>query len=293
MNRTPLSRRQWITGALGLAGVAANAKPFQHAIGAQLYTVRTVIGKAEDDTLRRIAAAGYTEVETTGLDNLDAMAPLLQKYKLKPVSRHLDVAVITGKWPDGKVKTTLAQSIDTARMHGIEYLVFPYVPPADRGSADNYRKLADQMNQAAEQVHAAGLTFCYHNHAFEFGGSPGQRAIDIFTDRWDKKLVNLELDVFWVSVAGHDPVEMLKQYKGRVPLIHLKDKATGTPVQYDEKVPAPTFKEVGSGSLDFPAILRAAEQTGVKHYFVEQDQTPADPVDSLAKSYRFLRNLNL
>jgi sugar phosphate isomerase/epimerase len=186
----------------------------------------------------------------------------------------------------------LAQSIDAAKKHGIDYLVFPYVPPADRGSADNYRKLADQMNQAAEQVHSAGLTFCYHNHAFEFGGTQGQRAIDIFNERWDNKLVNLEMDVFWVSVAGQDPVEMLKQYKGRVPLIHLKDKATGTAVQYDEKVPAATFKEVGSGSLDFLAVLRAAEAAGVKHYFVEQDQTPGDPVDSLRKSYEFLRKVD-
>jgi sugar phosphate isomerase/epimerase len=100
------------------------------------------------------------------------------------------------------------------------------------------------------------------------------------------------MDVFWVSVAGQDPVEMLKQYKGRVPLIHLKDKATGTAVQYDEKVPAATFKEVGSGSLDFLAVLRAAEAAGVKHYFVEQDQTPGDPVDSLRKSYEFLRKVD-
>ena len=275
-----------MTGALGLAALA-NAKPFRHAIGAQLYTVRNVIEKAEEETLRRIAAIGYTELETTGRDNLDAMAPLFEKYKLRPVSIHLDVAVLTGK-----SKTTLAESIDGAKKHGIEYLVFPYVPPEDRGSADNYRKLADQMNQAAEQVHAAGLTFCYHNHAFEFGGAQGQRAIDIFNERWDKKLVNLEMDVFWVSVAGQDPVEMLNQYKGRVPLLHLKDKATGTAVQYDEKVPAPTFKEVGSGSLDFAGILRAAERAGVKHYFVEQDQTPGDPVDSLAKSYGFLRKLD-
>lgn len=291
MNPYRLNRREWLTGALGLAAVAS-AKPFQHAIGAQLYTVRNVIGKAEEETLRRIAAIGYTELETTGRDNLDKMAPLFKKYNLKPVSRHLDVPVITGKWPDGKVQGNLAQSIDSAKKHGVEYLVFPYVPPTERGSADNYRRLADQMNVAAEQVHGAGLTFCYHNHAFEFGGTQGQRPIDIFNERWDKKLVNLELDAFWVSVAGLDPVAVLAEYKGRVPLIHLKDKASGTPVQYDEKVPATTFKEVGAGSLDFASILKASEHAGVKHYFVEQDQTPGDPVDSLAKSYRFIRSVN-
>ena len=102
-----------------------------------------------------------------------------------------------------------------------------------------------------------------------------------------------ELDLFWVSVAGHDPVKILKEYKGRVPLVHLKDKKAGTPVQFDERVPKETFQEVGSGELKFPEILKTAASVGVKHYFVEQDQTPGDPVDSLAKSYKYLRGLSL
>jgi len=85
---------------------------------------------------------------------------------------------------------------------------------------------------------------------------------------------------------------MLKQNAGRVPLVHLKDKAKGTPVLYEEaKVTPQTFKEVGAGVLDFPAILKAAAAAGSKHYFVEQDQTPGDPVASLRQSYEYLRNL--
>jgi sugar phosphate isomerase/epimerase len=137
------------------------------------------------------------------------------------------------------------------------------------------------------------LTFCYHNHAFEFGGAQGERPIDIFHERLDKKLVFFEVDVFWISVAGGDPVQMLKEHEGRVPLLHLKDKAAGTPVQYNENVPPAAFKEVGSGSLDFPAILKTAESIGVKHYFVEQDQTPGDPIDSLKKSYNYLRSVKV
>ena len=107
------------------------------------------------------------------------------------------------------------------------------------------------------------------------------------------KLVGLELDVFWVSVGGNDPVEMLKQNADRVPLVHLKDKAKGAPVLYEEaKVTPQTFKEVGSGSLDFAAILKAAAAAGAKHYFVEQDQTSGDPLDSLRQSYQHLSKLN-
>jgi sugar phosphate isomerase/epimerase len=104
--------------------------------------------------------------------------------------------------------------------------------------------------------------------------------------------VAFELDAFWVSVAGLDPAEFIQKLSGRVPLIHLKDKAAGTPVMYKESVPPATFKEVGSGVMDFPKLLRAAAAAGVEHYFVEQDQTPGDPVDSLRKSFGYLSKLN-
>jgi sugar phosphate isomerase/epimerase len=143
------------------------------------------------------------------------------------------------------------------------------------------------------KVVQAGMKFGYHNHAFEFEGKPGERPIDIFVERFDPKIVNFQLDVFWVSVAGNDPVEWINRLKSRVISIHLKDKAASQPVVYKENVPKETFKEVGKGSLDFPAILRAAESVGVEYYLVEQDQTPGDPVDSLALSYQYLRGLSL
>jgi sugar phosphate isomerase/epimerase len=94
------------------------------------------------------------------------------------------------------------------------------------------------------------------------------------------------------SASSSLPVEMLKQNAGLVPLVHLKDKAKGTPVLYEEgKVTSQTFKEVGAGVLDFGAILNAAAVAGVKHYFVEQDQTAGDPVDSLRQSYEYLRKV--
>ena len=105
----------------------------------------------------------------------------------------------------------------------------------------------------------------------------------------DKRNVGLEMDVFWVTVAGHDPVDLLGTYAGRVPLLHVKDKAKGIPAapQFNENVPKQTFKEAGNGSIDIPAVLRAADTAGVKHYFVEQDQTP-DPIASLRQSYEYL-----
>ncbi len=281
-----LNRRTWLgstAAALGWARFAAAAGGnFHHALGVQLYTVRSVWNGHEEDDLRRIAEIGYTEVETTGQNKLDMISPLLAKYKLKAVSTHLSDGVV--------IKP---ETIDTAKKYGVEYLVYPYVPPSERGSADGYKKLADQMNEAGRQCHAAGLTFCYHNHAFEFGGAMRERPIDIFNARLDKQLVNFEVDVFWVSVAGGDPVAFLKEHAGRVPLLHLKDKAAGTAVQYNENVPKETFKEVGSGTVDIAAILKIAPSVGVKHYFVEQDQTPGDPIESLKKSYDYLRSVKV
>ena len=120
----------------------------------------------------------------------------------------------------------------------------------------------------------------------------GSRPIDILIKECDKKLVGFEIDIFWVSVAGHDPASFLKSLSGRVPLIHLKDKAIGTENSFSElKVPAGAFKEVGAGVLNVPQILDAAAKAGAKEYIVEQDQCPGSPVDSLIQSYKYLRSL--
>ena len=102
------------------------------------------------------------------------------------------------------------------------------------------------------------------------------------------ELVKLELDVFWVSVAGHDPVALLNKYSGRVPLLHLKDKQKGAPTALEEsKVPPATFVPVGSGAVDFKALLAAAPAAGVQHYFVEQDHAVGGtPLEGIASSFK-------
>ncbi|MDQ6705668.1 MAG: sugar phosphate isomerase/epimerase [Acidobacteriota bacterium] len=272
--------------AIGAAGPAWAAS-FKHPLGAQLYTVRTITPTKAEETLRAIGEIGYREVEL-GRAELPKFAPFLKQDRLKPVSCHVEAPLITGK-----DLSALGSAIDELKNYGVEYLVLPYIRPEDRGDLDFFRNLTDKMNRAGEQCHAAGLQFCYHNHAFEFEGEKRKRPIDLMIERLDPKNVGFEMDVFWVSVAGNDPVAMLSQLKGRVPLVHLKDEKRGTPTQYNEKVSKDTFQEVGHGSLDFPAILRAAEAAGVKHYFVEQDQTPGDPVASLKQSYDYLRSLKI
>jgi len=281
------SRRQFLQASSLTAALAAVAQTKQlKSIGVQLYTVRTVLPQKPAETLNAIRAIGYQEIEAT-YAGLDKIWPAITASGLKPVSIHLDSTMVTKGNPDD-----LARALDQLKQRGFTYAVFPYLPPAERGGLDVIKGVADKLNMAGEKCRAAGLTLCYHNHAFEFEPMEGTTPFQVMMDRTDKKLVGLEMDVFWVSVAGHDPAELLQKLKGRVPLLHCKDKATGTEVIYKETVPRTTFKEVGSGVLEWPKVLKAAAAAGVAHYFVEQDQTPGDPVDSLKQSFGFLSKVD-
>ena len=268
---------------LGGAGLASAGAGFKKPIGVQLYTVREILPKDPAQTLKAIEKIGYTEVEVLG-EGFPSIEALLKKDKLTAVSGHFGGdMILKPDWDAWK------KAVDVAHRGGLKYMVMPYVPVSDRGGLDFFRSFADKLNQAGAITRHAGIKMAYHNHCFEFKPTEGKVPLDVLMERLDPKLVGLEMDVFWVSVGGHDPVERLKKYTGRVPLVHLKDKAKGTPVQYNENVPGQDFMAVGSGTLDFPAILKAAEAAGVQHYFVEQDHTPGNPLDSLRKSFEYLR----
>jgi sugar phosphate isomerase/epimerase len=295
----PYNRRSFFRTVSASITAALPAMPqtehFRKPLGAELYTVREILPHNADRTLKRIKEIGYTEVEGNRAD-LALIAPICRKYGLAIPSGHLETGLVTGRRKEWNLPAALTweAAVEEAKSYGLEYVVIPYVRPDERGSPDDWRTLCDKLNQAGETAHKAGLPLCYHNHAFEFAGEPGQRYIDILLEHTDPNLVHLEVDVFWVSAGGQDPVEFLTRNAARVRLIHLKDKPAGMPVMHDESEAKPSdFREIGNGSLDFPAILRAAEKAGVAHYYVEQDYTPGDPVDSLHVSYRRLRALTI
>ena len=255
-------------------------------LGVQLYTVRGVLPKQPAETLKSIREIGFHEIEAT-YSGLDAIWPMVEASGLKPVSIHLDNTLMN----DGK-EEALARAIEQVKKWGFTYAVFPYLPPAERGGLEKIRVLCDKLNRAGEKCRAAGLRFAYHNHAFEFEPMEGTSGFDLMVQRLDKNLCGFELDCFWVSVAGHDPAKLLHDLAGRVPLVHLKDKPANAPVMYKESVDRSSFKEVGNGSIDWKAVLRAAAAAKVEHYFVEQDQTPGDPIDSLRQSFGYVSKLD-
>jgi len=254
-------------------------------VGVQLYTVRTILPKKPLETLRAIEQIGYREVECTA-DHLDDIWPSLKETSLKAVSVHLNPQLFIHQ-PD-----KLPAALEDAKKHNFEYVVCPWIDPRDRGGIEMIRKLGDTLNHAGELAHQAGMRLCYHNHAFEYQSTPDGRLLDVLMKATDPKLVSLELDVMWAQVAGVDPVSILKQYGDRIPLVHLKNVARGTEQRFNENIPAAAFHDLSDGAVDIPAVIAAAKRAGVKHYFVEQDQTPGDPIESLRKSFQYLESLS-
>jgi sugar phosphate isomerase/epimerase len=296
-----LSRRDAGKSLLtGLAVTPALSAATRRPLGFQLYTVRKLVPDHARETLQRIAQIGYREIESIRANNA-VVLPLCKEFGLHAVSAHLDTPLVTGNWspwkeayPQGQPEgLTWQKAVDDAATAGFKFVVIAYLMPGERGSLDTFRRYADQFNHAGEAAQKAGMQLCYHHHAFEFGPKEGSRPIDVFLERLDPKLVKFEMDVFWVSVGGQDPVELLHQWKGRVALMHLKDKAPGLKTHFAEDLSPNAFREVGLGVLDFKGILRGAEAAGVQHYFVEQDEVAEDPVESLRTSYQTLEALKL
>ncbi|HWZ30717.1 MAG TPA: sugar phosphate isomerase/epimerase [Bryobacteraceae bacterium] len=280
------SRRKFLEySATALATVRSSFGSSLDAIGVQLYTVRKLLGSRPGATLRALDQIGYAEAEVVWT-SMDAIWNDLKKTRLKPISVHLDSALFSS---ENTAKLTAA--ISHCKELGFRYVVYPYTAPNQRGGLDSFRSLADVLNRAGEACRKVDLELCYHNHGFEFQPMGNTTGMETLLSRTDKALVGWEMDIFWVSVAGFHPSDLLKQYAGRVPLMHLKNKAEGIPVRYDESLPPSAFREVGDGVLRIPIILRDGEAAGVQHFFVEQDETPGDPIDSLRRSYRYLRDL--
>ncbi len=279
----------------GVAGVPGFAKG-PMAPGVQLYTVRNEVLKQPLATLQAIAEIGYREVEMLR-NQVKTLAPLLKRVSLTPVSLHFETPLLTGNWtawqhadmPPIEAGVTFEDCVLLARDHGFRYIVFNYLSPEERLGLDFYRSLADKLNQAARKAKAAGLQFCYHNHDFEFQPKAGGRPIDVLLKHMDPNLIRLEVDVFWVSMAGVNAAEFLREHANRVELVHLKDRAKGTPIHYDiVTVPNETYRELGSGDLPLRDILKAISHTNARHMFVEQDFSK-DPIASLRQSYAFLK----
>lgn len=252
-------------------------------VGVQLYTLRNEIGKDPRGTLARVAQLGYKQVETFGYGNgkwfgltVAELSAVLKDNGLGSPSGHIFPGSIFLK--DGW-EEQWKPAVADAKVLGQQYITIPWLEEAYRNSADNYKKIAEGLNKAGEMARSGGLKLAYHNHDFEFAAVDGTTGFDILTRNTDAKLVQFELDLYWAVKAGHDPVSLFKQHPGRFPMWHVKDM-DNTPKQF--------FTEVGNGVIDFKAIFNNAKESGMQYYFVEQDECPGSPFDSIAKSITYL-----
>lgn len=236
-------------------------------IGIQLYTVREQMAEDVPGTLQKIAEIGYDEVEFAGIfDHTPAeVKSFLDAVGLVSPSAHIGL---------DDIREAPEQLIEAAQTLGQDYLALGWLAPDERQTLDDYRGHIDLVAGFAEQCRDAGLQFAWHNHDFEFEELEGQRPIDLILDSTDPELVQVELDLYWITKAGADPFAYFERYPGRFPLCHVKDMAADS-----------SMADVGDGTIDFAAIFAKSDLAGFKHYYVERDDSK-DPFETAANSYK-------
>jgi sugar phosphate isomerase/epimerase len=288
INRKEFIRQVCLLSAGSLAAGPSIAGAFakDHAIGLQLYTLRAEMAKDPVGTLKKVAALGFSEVENFGYNGkFFGMEPVeyrktLNDLGLKAPSGHYLWGGASPTPPPGSIRANWKQSVEDAATIGQKYMVLAFLFPNERQSLDQYKKVTEDLNKAGEDCAKAGLQLAYHNHDFEFQALEGTLPFNILMSGTDSAAVKIELDLYWASKAGQPPVDLFRKYEKRVELWHVKDM---------DKTEKKFFTEVGNGVIDFNAIFKAHKQSGMKHFFVEQDQCPGNPLDSISQSIGYIK----
>lgn len=242
-------------------------------VAVQMYTLREESEKDFAGTLKKVAELGYDGVEFAGYGGLSPkeVKALLDELGLQAVSSHV---------PLEEIEENLVQVIEDQKVLGSKYVVCPFLM-LDRRDEEDYKALISVLDHAGEQCRHAGLTLLYHNHDFELNRlSDGRMALETIFDDTNPDNVMTELDVYWLTKAGENPVEWLNRYKNRSPLVHLKDMTCDS-----ERF----FAELGTGGVDIEEVLSTGEESGVKWWVVEQDLSRRTPLESIEISIDYLK----
>lgn len=243
-------------------------------IGVQLYTLRQQMAQDFEGTLARVAQIGYREVEFAGYFNRtpQQVRAALDRVGLVAPGTHVPYELLTQNWP---------AVLEASRIMGHRYVLIAWIPQEERRTLDGWKRIADTFNRAAREAGRRGMRFGYHNHAYEFAPLEGRIPFDVLLEESDPAHVLIEMDLYWITKGGADPLAYFARYPGRFPLVHVKDSA-GPPEH--------RMVDVGRGTIDWRHIFAWRRRAGIRHFFVEHDE-PVDPFDSIRQSYEYLRRL--
>jgi len=278
-----LNRRDFLISSMAVVGGVQRvfADEMAHPLGVQLYTVRHQAEKQLPEVLAAIHQIGYQQVETywnVYTHPAAELKRLINDNGLTAPSGHFDYTGIESK-------------LDYAAALGVTYVICPMLPKTMWTSLDGFKQAADQLNKWGEQIQKMGMHFGFHNHNYEFRRFGDTTGFDVLMSRTDPKLVCLEMDCYWITQAGQDPVQMLNRLGSRIKLLHLKDRKPGFPTSQVLSSKAEHMTAVGTGTINWKAILETARQNGVQYYFVEQDSGDLPPLEELKISYKNVQPL--
>jgi sugar phosphate isomerase/epimerase len=242
-------------------------------IAVQLYTLRAETARDLPGTLSKVSGAGYRAVELAGLPPIepDRLRDLLASEQLAPMASHESLETL---------RTDVGAVLDRLTVVGCRRVIVPWLPEAERANPAGVRRLAGELSEIARVCAGRGISLGYHNHAFEFEPLDGTTVWEVLLDTLTFD-IELEIDVYWVTIGGRDPVEVIRSAGDRVRLLHMKDVAAG--LERGDVTP-------GDGTLAWPEIVAAGTSAGVEWYIVEEDN-PKDAVAEIARGLDFLRGL--
>ena len=278
-------------------------------VGLQLYTLGNLMTTDPKGTLQKLMAIGYKELESAGSQKGNfygytpkEFAAMVKEAGMQWRSAHVGGAPFTieqimkmAKTAEDSariqkmaeqfknmpkmlnLKENYQQLADSAAEGGLTYLVCSSIPVS---ALDEIKTAVDVFSKTGEACKKNGVQFAYHNHTTEFDEVEGHRPFDYILANTDKELVKMELDLAWATKAKQDPVELFKLHPGRFPLWHVKD--------LDKNTMNPA--EVGTGVVDFKRIFDNAKESGMKYFFVEQDQAP-QPLQNVTNSFNYLNKI--
>ncbi len=267
------------------AGVQQRAEASQHAgqapkIGLILYTLRDFL-KTRDDiarTFEKIKTIGYNNVEITscGAVSNSELAKLLKENELNAVSTHSSF---------DRMRNDMNKIVDEHNEIGCTHMCVGSMPGDMRDNKKGYIDFAKQASEVGQRLAEHGMTFGYHNHAFEFHHFDGKSGQEILRAESDPKAFNFEIDTYWIQAGGADPAQWIEKASGRVPTVHMKDMLMIDGNQ--------VFAEVGAGNLNWPAVLAACKTAKPKYLIVEQDRCYRDHFESIALSIKNMKSWGL